>query len=290
VRQLNDIVRLSGLRPEDCTVMLHIPGKGRFRRQLAAVFPQRRAPFETCRGVHAGPATATARGYAHALLSFIGQEFDVCVFAGACAVRGHEVTSTEWATASPEIRALRTLRDEYGLDHDIGVSATHFEPARIEALEDFVGRLAIAPRPARAYVRLAENLDADVVEISAENRFDPPPLPWRSWCLSGPELRALGPLQEVRLRDWRGICPVRNVSDGALHVGGAFGTDTLPECWQTHAAKDRGIKVNLSTRDPGNFRFPTLERVSPDMPAEDGTALEMTWIDRSHTRRPGLNE
>jgi hypothetical protein len=47
----------------------------------------------------------------------------------------------------------------------------------------------------------------------------------------------------------------------------------------------------LHKRDPRNFRFTILQRVSPDMDANDVIPLEGPWKDRLHTCPPhGLND
>ena len=49
--------------------------------------------------------------------------------------------------------------------------------------------------------------------------------------------------------------------------------------------------ILLRQRDPKNFRFTILQRVSPDMDAGDVIRLEGTWKERLHTRSPlGLND
>ena len=49
--------------------------------------------------------------------------------------------------------------------------------------------------------------------------------------------------------------------------------------------------TQLRKRDPKNFRFTMLQRVSPDMEADDVLRLESTWKERLHTRQPfGLND
>ena len=61
--------------------------------------------------------------------------------------------------------------------------------------------------------------------------------------------------------------------------------------WLNYAASGHGGNRLLRQRDPQHFRFTILERVSPDMYAEDVIRLESTWKERLHTRAPhGLND
>lgn len=61
--------------------------------------------------------------------------------------------------------------------------------------------------------------------------------------------------------------------------------------WLGYAASGHGGNAMLRERDPHNFQFSILQRVSPDMDATDVIQLEKTWKDRLHTRAPrGLND
>jgi len=93
----------------------------------------------------------------------------------------------------------------------------------------------------------------------------------------------------ARLREWRGVYLITDETDGARYVGSAYGQENLLGRWQAHVARDRGVTRDLARRDPVNFRFSILERVSPDMAADEVIALEHDWMDRLHTRRYGLN-
>lgn len=61
--------------------------------------------------------------------------------------------------------------------------------------------------------------------------------------------------------------------------------------WRNYAASGHGGNRLLRQRDPANFRFSILQRVSPDMDPADIVRLEATWKARLHTRAPaGLND
>lgn len=281
---LNDMLRLAGLDPRLCTVMLHTPREPVFRRQLAAIFQTRRDVFEAYQASHAAPATATLRGRPKTVV-FLGMEDGCCLLAGVYDVPRPVDRDEAWMRAQPGIAALA----EYGIDYPFGGPRPFFDLVPTDEMADLVGRLAIAPRLTRAYVRLADTLDAEVVEIARESRFDPPPPPWRQWLPTGPEIRALGPSQAARLREWRGVYLIVDESDGARYVGSACGAANLLGRWQAHVAGEAGVTRGLTARNPVNFRFSILERVSPDMPADEVIALEHTWMERLHTRRFGLN-
>lgn len=160
---------------------------------------------------------------------------------------------------------------------------------RTEHLVEYVGRLQIRPRLTPNYVRRAENLDAEIVALSEASDLTGVAPEWRETVLSGPEIRTLPGNWAVRLREWRGIYLIIDETDGQKYVGSAYGQNNLLGRWRDHVAGEQGVTKNLMTRDPINFRFSILERVSPDLPQEDVVQLERTWMKRLDTINNGLN-
>jgi hypothetical protein len=56
-----------------------------------------------------------------------------------------------------------------------------------------------------------------------------------------------------------------------------------------HVAGESGVTAELRKRDPKQFRFSILERVSPDLPPDEVIRIERSWMDRLDTIRHGLN-
>lgn len=138
-------------------------------------------------------------------------------------------------------------------------------------------------------MRVAANLDLPVKQITAEPALAAAPPDWRQFIMSGAEVRVLPEAWAARLREWRGIYLIVDETDGARYVGSAYGQNNLLGRWQTHVAGAGGVTAKLRHRDPVNFRFSILERVSPDMLHDEIVVLEHTWMNRLHTRQFGLN-
>jgi len=188
---------------------------------------------------------------------------------------------------------IQYLAESFGMGMGFAVAKREsfpwFQFELTDVLLDKAGRLAIARPNGRNIVRLAENLDVPIEAIEASPLFDPPPPGWRELMLTGPEVRHLPTAWAARLREWRGIYLIVDESDGQRYVGAVYGEENLLGRWTTHVAGDRGVTRELRQRNPLDFRFSILERVSPDMLADDVIALEQTWMERLHTRQFGLN-
>lgn len=281
----NHLLQDAGLEPRDCTIMLHTPREPEVRAKLGDIFMRNSLAFDGYQHIHSKPAARTLSGRPH-VASFIGIADGTCVFAALYDVQNLGFRSAEELAQEPTV--IRLFSD-YGKDYREETDREFFRLVRREELAEFSGRLVINPVRTRAYVRLAETLDPEVDAIANENLFDTPVTDWRKVVFKGPELRILGPATAARLREWRGIYLIVDESDGARYVGSAYGEANLLGRWQTHVARDEGVTVELRRREPKDFRFSILERVSPDMPAEDVIRLERTWMDRLHTIRYGLN-
>jgi hypothetical protein len=109
--------------------------------------------------------------------------------------------------------------------------------------------------------------------------------------LAWPHLGVLPSRWKSDLSQWRGVYFIFDISDAKGYVGSAYGEDNLLGRWLNYAARGHGGNSLLRPRDPRNFQFTNLERVSPDMNADDIVKLEASWKRRLHTLQPyGLNE
>jgi hypothetical protein len=101
----------------------------------------------------------------------------------------------------------------------------------------------------------------------------------------------LSPSWRSKLAEWRAIYYIFDVSDGKSYVGSAYGIDNLLGRWLRYAATGHVGNSLLKQRDHRNFQFSILQRLSPDMNADEVANLETSWKIRLHTRSPdGLNE
>jgi hypothetical protein len=97
---------------------------------------------------------------------------------------------------------------------------------------------------------------------------------WNEIELTWEELSVLPMRWKSSLSQWRGIYYIFDTSDGKGYVGAAYGENNLLGRWQNYAAHGHGGNSLLRQRDPRNFRFTILQRVSPDLDARDVICLE----------------
>jgi GIY-YIG catalytic domain len=287
--RLNDLLRENGIPPDETVILLHTPGEGKLARLLPFLAEAEPEVLEAYQSVHSSRATATLRKRAY-MVSFVRTESGRLALAGVFRNRGVLDRPTVEICAIP---AMRRVIDEFGANAVLEAKDVetwpYFDFERLPALSEYVGRVEIAPRLTRAYARLAESLDAEIVAFSPTSVLASSPPDWRNFVVTGPELRALPPSWAARLREWRGVYMIVDEVDGARYVGAAYGEMNLFGRWQEHVANDVGVTAQLRKRDTRTFRFSILERVSPDATAEDVIALEHNWMDRLHTRQYGLN-
>lgn len=290
--KFNLLLRDSGYDPAEVSVILHSTNLQPFRSLLPQIVADHPDLFDAYQSVHSAAATTILTGRPFAA-SFVPLPAKRMVFAGLYHVNPSEPLPVQAIYA--DTRFTR-LVEEFGATDTApaanlarGGAQVRFTLTLQEPLADLVGRLTIAAPSGRTYVRLANNLDADVAGIAEASLLRRPPPDWREMVLSAIEVRALPQEWALRLAQWRGVYLIVDQSDGARYVGSAYGTENLHARWQAHVRRDKGITAELAKRDPSRFRFSILERTSPDLPAEDVIAIEQNWKARLDTLVHGLN-
>ncbi len=287
----NDLLAQAGFAPTDVAIILHTPRDKKMYRMLPWIVLNHREAFEEFQRGHSPTATATLRKRRW-MASFVEADDRQLVFVGIYErlrvfQRSHRDIFKDVLHCF--LRSNFDYCSEIDDQRDPDGASPYFDFRLLDDLADLSGRLVISPKLSPTYVRLAETLSAPVVEIARESLFDRPPPPWREWIVTAPMLRALPRSWAARLCEWRGIYHILDETDGARYVGAAYGEGNLLGRWQAHVANDHGITAELKRRNPENFRFTILERVSPDMDPEDVIGLERSWMARLSTRDHGLN-
>lgn len=291
--EFNDLLRGAGFDLREVAVMLHQPSVAGQRGALLSVVNDHPDLFELYQDNHPkGPeATLRARKYA---ASFVVNDLGEARFVAIYRVRGWTHHSYAELAADPRRMALAEQITGESLtffDGNDGAGRSVFD---LDLLPDFAalkGRL-IVPRPAgRAYVRLAENCALPITRIEQEARFIPPMPSWDALVMMAEDIRTISQAWADKMSQWRGIYHIVDQSDGARYVGAAYGEQNILGRWRAHVQRDHGVTVELSKRDPRDFRFSILELLAPNAVMEDVVIREASWKERLATRiLGGLNK
>lgn len=290
--RFNLLLSDAGLRVEDVSIILHSTNLHPFREMLPQMVADRPDLFDAYQSVHSESAAAVLRNRP-LVASFVPLQHRRMVFAGLWRIVQIRDLPTHQIYSDPR---YAELEQNYGASDTAparNISArelqSFFQLEAMEELSSLRGRLLIASPRGRSYARIATNLDADVLALSEDSLLVSSVPDWRDFVVTGRQVRALPVSWAARLAEWRGIYLIVDESDGARYVGAAYGATNLLGRWQAHVARNHGITVELQHRDPSRFRFSILERVGPDMTAEEVTAIESGWKLRIHSIAFGLN-
>ena len=167
-----------------------------------------------------------------------------------------------------------------------------FDLRLIDFYSGWKGKLIIEwPPPERSWWRRSHKNEMRILSVLEDSVLDAVMPKWYELNLSWDELSVLPSKWKSALSQWRGVYFIYDISDGKGYVGSAYGEANIYGRWLNYAARGHGGNKLLKKRDPTNFRFSIMQRVSPDMDARDLIRLESSWKERLHTRYPyGLNE
>ncbi len=290
--KFNMLLREVGIEPTEVAVILHKPPERYLRRMLGALVLDEPTLFDAYQNNHKPlqEATLKARKY---LASFVSGEHNEMTFAGLSGIVGwSDRTAKEMDDdANQQELARRFNRPDFQFfaaeeDRD---SFAVFRLSALPLLQDLRGRLVISHKSTPNYIRLAEKLDPEILEIRRHSELVAPPPDWKEFILTAQELRTLPREWRQKLSGWRGVYLITDESDGARYVGSAYGGENLMGRWQDHIARDKGVTVELGQRDPALFRFSILQLLLHDAPPDDVLIVETDWKNRLHTRAWGLN-
>ncbi len=289
---LNDLLVLDpDIDPKGVLVLRHRPSELGVRKVLPWLAAERPSVFNAYQQTQ-GANAEKAMKRASYVASFIGHMPGKAVFVGLYSVGSSKPLTVEQFWRVPGYRELREfgLKGFTGDDGRSSILWFDLQPTGFRA--EWRGKLVVAwPPPELAWYRVAGRNRIPVHAILEDSLLDARMPSWDELILTWEELRALPGQWRAALAQWRGIYFIYDESDGKGYVGAAYGDANILGRWQNYAERGHGGNALLRGRDPHNFRFSILQRVSPDTNMEDVVRFESTWKGRLHTRHPrGLNE
>jgi hypothetical protein len=291
--ELNNLLLIGNVDPARTLVLRHRPTEPVLRRALPLLAAERLDIFDAYQAYQNPNAersfAAQVGGW---LASFIAHGPGKAIFVGLYKIEGTQTESYEQYWSRPENKELVKFGlADYSTAHN-GMPSLRFDLRLTSFHGEWRGKLIIGwPPPERSWIRRAHKNVMPILAIREESAFAAQLPAWDEIDFTWAELGILPQRMRGALEQWRGIYLIWDVSDAKLYVGSAYGVENILGRWENYAATGHGGNKHLRGRDPNNFRFTVLERVSPDMPSDEVIRREGSWKRRLHSATPhGLNE
>jgi hypothetical protein len=291
--QLNDLLKAGSVDPERTLVLRHRPSEPRFRKALPLLAGERLDLFDAYQAYQNEAVersiNANVGGW---IASFIAYGPGKAVFVGVYQIAGARPMTLDEFWARPENVELRLLGNK-GFTADKGrETILRFDLQVMPLHDNWRGKLVVEwPGGGHSWCRRAHKNTMPIFAIREESVFAEALPPWDEVEFTWAELAVLPTRWRAALEQWRGIYSIWDASDGKSYVGSAYGETNILGRWESYAATGHGGNKLLRHRNPAEFRFTILQRVSPDMEDVEVIRLENSWKLRLHTRAPhGMNE
>ena len=287
---LNALLTSTDIDPGHVVVMRHRPHEPGLRKVLSWLAAEKPDVFNAYQQTQSEKLEKVMLA-AKYVASFIGHEPSKALFVGVYSIgKAKPLTYNEYWKVPAYVEMKK-----FGMKGFTGQSRSSilwFNLVLADIYASWKGKLVIGwPPPERSWWRRAHRNLFPVNAILEESALDTAMPAWDQINLGWDELRVLPNRWRSALSQWRGIYYIYDEADGKGYVGSAYGDDNLLGRWINYGKSGHGGNTLLRQRDPKNFRFTILQRVSPDMDAADVIQLEGTWKERLHTRSPlGLND
>jgi len=284
----NSLLESDGIDLREVVVLRHRPSEPELRKVLpwlAQNKPELYNAYQQTQSSRCEPAIAKATYVA----SFIAHGSGKALFVGLFERRGSRPLSE---VAYWKIRAHQELRNL----GNVGFTSRRkrillFDLRLLPTYQEWKGRLIVNwPPPERSWWRRAHRNTFSLSAIPEESVLDRSMPPWEQINLRWTDLDVIPARWCDALREWRGIYFIFDESDAKGYVGSAYGAENILGRWLNYRKSGHGGNKLLRHRDPRNFRFSILQRMSPDMETTEVIRLESAWKERLHTREHGLNE
>lgn len=291
---LNDLLRGKGIDPKQVLVLRHRPSEPELNKWLpwlAAEKPDAFNAYQQTQGTRLESAMSAMKSAGY-VAAFIGRKPGKALFVGLYSIGASKPLTREEYWQVPENVELRKFGMKGFSEEENRSSILWFDLVMTDFYDSWKGKLVVGwPPPERSWWRRAHRNELPVLAVLEDSALNAAMPEWNEIALTWEQLRVLPTAWKSALSHWRGIYYIFDTSGGQGYVGSAYGDSNLLGRWLEYAASGHGGNRLLRQRDPRHFRFTILQRVSPDMEADEVIRLEGTWKDRLHTHPPhGLNE
>lgn len=273
-------------------VFRHCPTEPRMNRAFPEIAATRPNLFNAYQQTH-GERVEKALTNAEFVVSFIGRVPGQALFVGLYKVLSYRSITREEFWRIPEHQELRIFGMQ-GFDKtEERESKLQFQLQYDESFYSSWKRKLVIGWPGKevSWWRWADRNIMPILAIHDLNQLEKKDLKWKEVNWAWRELPLYLDYYQHALKEWCAIYYIFDSSDLKGYVGSASGEDKLLQRWSNYRDTGHGGNKMLKMRNPENFHFSILERVSPDVSSDEVIALENSWKERLNTRQPtGLNE
>jgi hypothetical protein len=286
--ELSDLLTKKNIPLKNVLVMRHRPTEPELRKALPWLAAERPDTFNAYQQTQSQTAEKMLVK-AEYLASFIGHEAGKAIFVGLYKLG--KITPIGF----DEYWKIPAYKEMKALGH-IGFTGKRprilwFELDLFDFYADWKGRLIVRwPAPERSWCRWAHRNHFPIEAILLESQFSRAMPDWNEIILTWDELRIIPSRWRDRLREWRGIYLIYDVARQKGYIGSAYGSENLLGRRVNYSRGGHGGNKLLRESEPKNLRFSILQRVSPDLDANEVIKLESSWKARLLTREFGLNQ
>lgn len=291
--ELNDLLKKSDIPAENVLVLRHRPHEPELRKILPWLASERPEIFNAYQQTQSKPlenamTKITDYGY---LASFIGHTPGKAVFVGLYKIKNFYSLSYEDFWKIPEHIEMKSYGMQGFQSDNLNSTTTKFDLEKIDFYPEWSGKLIINWNSERSWWRRAHRNQLFIDCIHEESILTEHLPSWQSINLNWQQLKILPASWRMALSHWRGIYYIFDTTDSKGYVGSAYGEENIFGRWINYATTGHGNNKLLKKREPSNFHFSILERVSPDLSTSEITNLERSWKQRLNTLSPyGLND
>jgi hypothetical protein len=291
----SDLLLKKGIDPKHVLVLRHRPHEPQLNKVLPWLVAERADVFnayQQTQGEKLERVMEAMKGAGY-VASFIGQEPGKALFVGLYSIVGSKPLTYEEFWRVPAYIEMKAFgMKEWYTKESRRPTVLWFNLDLSDFYSHWKGRLIVGwPPPERSWWRRAHRNEFPILAVLEDSALVAAMPEWDAIDLTWEELGILPERWKSALSQWRGIYYIFDISDGKGYVGSAYGQDNLLGRWRNYAAHGHGGNRLLRQRDPRNFRFTILQRVSPDMEPPEVMRIESSWKQRLHTREPyGLND
>ncbi len=291
---LNDLLKNEGIDPQHVLVLRHRPHEPELNKVFPWLAAERPKIFNAYQQTQTRRLEQAMKGMIGSgyVASFIGHEPGKALFIGLYSILDARPVARNKYWRIPGYMELKAFGMKGIAREDPRKSILLFDLKLSKFCASWKGKLIVGwPPPERSWWRRSHRNDIPILAILEESALDAAMPEWNKIVLTWKDLSVIPAQWKSALSQWRGIYFIFDTSDGKGYVGSAYGEANLYGRWRNYAKSGHGGNCLLKRRDPNNFRFSILQRVSPDMDAHDVIQLENSWKERLHTRHPdGLND